>query len=281
MNDLDKRENLVKRIKDKRRSTKSYIDNFEPVGNRLTNLNIISGAVATLLTASPAIGGEALLDVIGSAEPGAATSRVLFATAAVFAFISTVSANLYKSRDIASRLSKSKACDAKLEGLETLIELDQVEIPKVVAQYLQYIQDIPFVMDDSSKLFRRRAPIDLVKGEIIQPGPNQLVETSIDCSGWVEGLSRGCHLWLVVEAHGFIWPKEKELIVDKDGSWKDRIYEEGYGEAFSLALFVANDAANKRIRSWLDKGDETGSYSEMRRVSGTRRLYRVDGLRRG
>lgn len=280
MNIPNTRDGLMKRIRDKRRSIKSYIDNIEPAGNRLTNLNIISGAIATILTASPAIGGDALLDALGSSDPGAVTSRTLFATAAVFSLLSTIAANLYKSRNIANRLSKAQACDAKLEGLETLIELEQIEIPKAAIQYTQNISEIPFIPDESSKVFKKRSPIDMVKGEIIEPKLNQIVEKTIDCSGWVEGMTRGCHLWLAVEAHGFIWPKEREIIVEKDGSWKERVYEEGSTETFSLSLFVANNAANKRIRSWLDKGDKTGNYSEMRRVPGTRRLYRVDGLRR-
>lgn len=270
---------LMKRIGDKRRNIKSYIGNIEPAGNRLTNLNIISGAIATIITATPAIGGEALLDVLGSSDPGAVTWRFLFAIAAVFSLLSTIAANLYKSRDIASRLSKAHACDANLEGLETLIELEQIDLPKAAIQYTQYIAEIPFITDDSS-MFKKRPPIDLVNGDIIEPKPNQTVKKTIVCSGWVEGMSAGCHLWLAVEANGFIWPKEREIFVKKDGSWKEKVYEEGTTETFSLSLFVANNAANKRIRTWLDKGDQTGNYSEMRRVKGTRRLSIVDGLRR-
>jgi hypothetical protein len=96
----------------------------------------------------------------------------------------------------------------------------------------------------------------------------------------VEGVGPECHLWLAVEANGYIWPKEREFFAEDDGSWKDTIYEEGTTAAFSLSLFVANSQANKRIRAWLDEGDATGNYDKMRRVPGTRRIAKIDGLRR-
>jgi hypothetical protein len=141
--------------------------------------------------------------------------------------VATISANIYKSRDIATRLSKAQTSDAKLEGLETLIELGQIDLPKAAIQYTQYISEIPFVTDHREKLLKKRLFIDLVKGEITAPAPNHRVEKTINCAGWVEGLGAGCHLWLAVEADGFLWPKEREIIVEKDGSWKEKVYEEG------------------------------------------------------
>jgi hypothetical protein len=65
MNILNTRDGLLKRIHDKRRNIKSYVKDIEPVGIRLTNLNIICGAIATVFTATPALGGETLLGVPG------------------------------------------------------------------------------------------------------------------------------------------------------------------------------------------------------------------------
>jgi hypothetical protein len=83
-----------------------------------------------------------------------------------------------------------------------------------------------------------------------------------------------------VRSYSFTGPKEREFFAEGDGSWKDTIYEEGTTTAFSLSLFVANSQANKRIRAWLDEGDATGNYSQLRRVPGTRRIAKIDGLRR-
>ena len=168
MNSFDTRESLLKRIKDRRRSIKSFLSSLEPAGTRLTNFNIICGAIATVLTATPAIGGKTMM--------------------------STIAANLYKSHEIATRLGKAQACDAKLEGLETLLELEQITLKDSATQYTQYISEIPFVSDDSGNLLRRRSPLDWVKGEILEPKPNQVVENAIPCFAWVEGLGVGCHL---------------------------------------------------------------------------------------
>jgi hypothetical protein len=280
MNSLNTREDLLKRIRNKRRSIRSYLNHLEPTGMRLANFNIICGAIATVLTAAPAIGGSALIDVIGSSDPSSQTWRMLFAAAALFSLVSTIAAEMYKSREIASRLGKAQACDAKLEGLETLLALDQIEFKNSATQYTQYISEIPFISDQTSNLLRRQSAVDMVKGEILEPLPSQAVEDTFSCSIWVENREAGCHLWLAVEIDGRIWPKERELHIEEDGTWKGTICEEGSVEAFSLSLYAASDKANQLIRAWLDRGDAEGKYEELRRLPGTRRIARVDKLQR-
>jgi hypothetical protein len=184
---------------------------------------------------------------------------------------------MYKSNDIASRLAKAQGCDAKLEGLETLLELDQIGVKEAATQYTQYVAEIPFISD--GRMFLELSALDWVKGYVDEPKPDQVVGSTIHCSGWVEGMGSGRHLWLAVEALGFIWPKEREVRVETDGTWKETIYEEGAPKQFSISLFVANDKANKRIRDWLDKGDETGDYKNLHRLPGTRRIAKIDNLR--
>ncbi len=249
MSKIETNETLVKRIRDRRRNIRSFIDELEPRGVRLTNFNIVCGGIATLLTATPAIFGKAVTDLVNTSV---VTGRMLFALAALFSLMSTIAANLYKSHDMASRLAKAQSCDAKLEGLETLLELGQIPLKEAATQYTRLISEISFISDDRGFL----------------------------CSGVVEGIGRGCHAWLVTEIEGLIWPKEREIPVEKDGSWKEMIVEEGSIDTFSLSLYVANNKANRKIRAWLDKGDERGDYSEFRRPRGMRRIVRVSGLRR-
>jgi hypothetical protein len=54
---LQDRQNLTTRIKDKRKQIADYIAATEPRANRLTTTSIVCGAIATLLTAGPAVGG--------------------------------------------------------------------------------------------------------------------------------------------------------------------------------------------------------------------------------
>lgn len=280
MNSPETRDILLKRIRDKRDRIKLFLSNLEPTGIRLTNFNIICGAIATVLTATPAISGKELFNALSITDPNSSIWRIWVGVAALFSLLSTIAANLYKSHDIASRLGKAQACYAKLEGLETLLDLNQIDINKAAIDYAQIISEVPFISDTRVRFFNRRTSIDLVRGEINEPRPNQVVEKTINCSGWVEGIGPGCHLWLAVEDRGYIWPKEKEIIVGTNGYWKDIIFEEGTKEVFSLSLFVANNTANKRIRAWLDAGDATGDYKELQRLPDTRRIASIDGLKR-
>jgi hypothetical protein len=85
-------------------------------------------------------------------------------------------------------LSKAQTSDAKLEGLETLIELGQIDLPKAAIQYTQYISEIPFVTDHREKLLKKRLFIDLVKGEITAPAPNHRVEKRSTVQVGLKGL---------------------------------------------------------------------------------------------
>ncbi len=270
--------NLSAKIQAKRRSIQAYIDTVEPRGNRLTTFNIVCGAIATGLAALPAIGGQTLLDVFGDAGSNPALWQALFGAVALFSLMSTVAANLYKSRDIASRLAKAQACDAKLEGLATLLELELINVKEAGTQYTEHLNEVPFIAEPAAD--HGLAALDGVRGRIEQPAENREVGNAIPCSGTVEGSGPGCDLWLAVEIDGFIWPKERELYVDESGSWRDTVYEEGSAGTFSIALYAASDRANRRIRAWLDRGDRTGHYSRLRRLPDTHRLDRVDGLHR-
>ena len=119
---------------------------------------------------------------------------------------------------------------------------------------------------------RPRATIDA-------PSPNQIVVRTIPCSGSATGIQPDMHLWLAVEANGFIWPKEGEVYMDEEGRWSATIFEAGAAKEFSVALLIANSEANKVIRTWLEKGRRNGEYALMKRISGTERLARADGLR--
>lgn len=281
MSKTETNDSFLKRIKDRRRSIKAFVENLEPRAVRLTNFNIVCSAIATLVTATSAVGGRTLMDAIGGASAGESLNwRIIFAVASLFSLMSTIAANFYKSHDMASRLAKAQACDAKLEGLETLLELDQITLKEAATQYTQFISEIPFVSDESGKLLTSQSSLDWVRGEISEPSPNHGVDDVISCSGWAEGIGSGLHLWLAVEISGRIWPKEGEIHLDNDGYWGKVILEEGAVDIFSLSLFAANNRANKKIRKWLDKSDQTGDYSELRRFPGLRRITSVAGLRR-
>jgi hypothetical protein len=113
---------LLRKVQEKRRRIGAFVNKLEPRGALLVNLSIVCGALATMLTTGPAMSGRQFMTALGAAEPGSATWRIM-CTAAVFcSLIATIATNLYKTRDMASRLAKAQACDAKLEELEVLVQ---------------------------------------------------------------------------------------------------------------------------------------------------------------
>ena len=86
------------------------------------------------------------------------------------------------------------------------------------------------------------------------------------------------HLWLVVEANSFLWPKERELQVRQDGTWESTVYEDGRSPRFSLAVYSADPQAEEFINEWIAAGTSSGDYKEILGIPGTVRLARVDDL---
>ena len=123
------------------------------------------------------------------------------------------------------------------------------------------------------------AAINKVSGGIDKPRPNETIARTYQCSGWAKNLEPGQHLWLAVEAGGFVWFKEGELHVNESGRWEINIFEDGATQAFSLSLFVADGSAQKLILDWFETGYASGGYPEIKVLKGTRRIARVDELR--
>jgi hypothetical protein len=121
--------------------------------------------------------------------------------------------------------------------------------------------------------------LDRVRGAIDEPRPNSIIPRTIKCSGWARDIGLGLHLWLAVEVNDFIWPKEGELQVDRNNRWSNTVFEDGAVQEFSLCLFVANEDAHQLILDWFQTGYGTGKYGELKRIAGTRRIDRIDGLR--
>jgi hypothetical protein len=125
----------------------------------------------------------------------------------------------------------------------------------------------------------RNEAYDKVTGSITDPKPEQTVGRTFQCSGIVTGLQPGLSLWLAVEAGTHVWPRESKIVLDKDNKWSVTVFEDGASETFSVALYVADAAVDKRISKWLETGRCTGAYPELKGISGARRLARVDDLR--
>jgi hypothetical protein len=150
-------------------------------------------------------------------------------------------------------------------------------------QWILFALGLAFIVIDVIRYvleMKPKASLGKVDGVITQPGSNTHVGNSIDAAGSVEGLGKGHHLWLVVEVGDHKWPKADEVRPDQKGKWQKRIYEDGTGNAFALALFVADAEGHRKIQAWLEIGALIGYHPFEADIPGTLRVARVDGLRK-
>jgi hypothetical protein len=144
----DMRQQLLERITARRASIDVYLRENRPRSDRLANTAIVSGAVAAVLVSGPALGGETFTsgaaDVL-AVRGSSAVWQVLCFLGMVAAVVAAISTNLHKSQNLAGRISTAEACDAELEGLETMLEFKRMSTEEAVELYQGYVTRIPFV----------------------------------------------------------------------------------------------------------------------------------------
>jgi hypothetical protein len=267
-------DSLLKKIRAKRSHIATYLGRVEPTANRLTTFTTICSAIAAASTA--------VLTIALSATPSIKL-RWLSAGATACSALAVSANQWYRSRDLATRILKAQAADAKLEAVETLIEVGQMPLKEAATRYEKCVLDVPFVTSSTRRVggWKREVPLELVEGEITQPTPGQHVGDTFICSGSTSVPKLpDVYLWLAVEIEGRIWPKETEVKVKDDGSWTRTVFEEGTNETFALSLFAANPGGHRYLKTWLTACDKQGKYPELRRTAGMIRLSRVTALTR-
>lgn len=277
--DEDK-EKLLKTVRDKRRRVTIYVEELEPRGSRLTNLSIVFGGVASLLTASQLAFGRGSANFLKTIYPAGGLSlwQILAVAATICSAVAAIAGAKYKQQEVASRLAKAQSCTVKLEGLESSLDLDLISVKDANTRYAQYIAEIPFVPAERTGS-GVRGTVDSVKGEISSPEPSGTVPRAFGCTGSASDVGPDVHLWLAVETNGLVWPKEGQIVPDENGSWTATVFEDGATDVFSLSLLAADRRAHKKIEAWLNKGKRSGKYQEISSLLGARRVARVDGLR--
>jgi hypothetical protein len=135
--DADTKKTLLQNIGAKRSEIRSFLSKTEPRNVRLVNMAIICSAIAAALTAGPAFGGKTLtawLETLGLRSP---VWQLLCLGATACSVAAVVVTNMSKSHEITSKLFRAQTTDAKLEGLEALVQMDQIEIDKASSLYVQ------------------------------------------------------------------------------------------------------------------------------------------------
>lgn len=145
------RQNLLARIRRRRRSVDAFLDRTRPRRSRLVTTAIVSGAVSAALTAGPAVGGPgfsgAVQEMLGLAQESWVWQALCLA-ASILSIISAIVAGLMNSEDIAARVTTAEGVNADLEGLETLLDLEGIEVEAALKLYQTYLTRVPFVDED-------------------------------------------------------------------------------------------------------------------------------------
>lgn len=143
---MDNADALLKKIKTKRREVAEYLKKYEPRHSRLITISIVAGALAAATTAGPGVGGGGFIEAAkGVVSFGIPVWQVLCLLATILSMSAVIANGMLKSKDMTSKISQVRGCDAKLEGLEIMIELKQIDVEQAASLYTQYLTEIPEV----------------------------------------------------------------------------------------------------------------------------------------
>jgi hypothetical protein len=137
---------LLANVRQKRQQLDRFLSGAVPRKRRLLNVSIVAGALAAVLTAAPAVGGQPftawLTGQLGLASP---SWRLLCGIAAVCSVMASVATQLLKSNQLEERVVRALGCRAKLEVLEIGITAGQLDASRATVEYMQCVQDAAFL----------------------------------------------------------------------------------------------------------------------------------------
>jgi hypothetical protein len=137
---------LLEKIKSKRLEVADYLKKSEPRQSRLITTSIVAGALAAALTAGPGVGGSGFIEAAkGVVSFGIPVWQVLCLLATLLSMAAVITNGLLKARDPTFKIAQVRGCDAKLEGLETMLELNQIDLQQAASLYTQYLTEISHV----------------------------------------------------------------------------------------------------------------------------------------
>lgn len=137
---------LLSKIKEKRAELASYLAQVEPRNTRLINTSIIFGALAAALTAGPGVGGDNFISSVKDMVSfGIPVWQMLCLVATILSVTVVIVNGMMKSHSLTSKIATTRTCDAKLEGLETMLELDQVDLQQATQVYTQCLTEVSHI----------------------------------------------------------------------------------------------------------------------------------------
>jgi MFS family permease len=140
------RDDLLARIREKRRQVDTFVTGALPRKRRLLNITIFGGTLAAALTAGPAAGGASftawLTSTFGLTSP---SWQILCGAAAVCSVAATLSTQLLKSQHVEEHVARAQSCRAKLEVLELGLTLGHIETTQATSEFIRCVEEVSFL----------------------------------------------------------------------------------------------------------------------------------------
>jgi hypothetical protein len=124
----DVRQELVDRIAARRASITTYLGASRPRNSRLTTISIVGSALAAVLVAGPALGGESFTGGVGGALGLNTTSvvwRLLCFLGMIASLATVITTNLQKSHDLPGRISAGRGRGCGSRGAADALDVRQ------------------------------------------------------------------------------------------------------------------------------------------------------------
>ncbi|MGW2049143.1 hypothetical protein ACWCPF_28740 [Streptomyces sp. NPDC001858] len=144
----DSRQALVARIESREADIGAYLQHARRRRDRLSLMSIIAGAVVSLSTAGPALGGQDFAGTVGDALSFGSSSLVwqlLCVAALIASVVGTITAGLQRSDDMADKLSSAEACRTELDSLATAVAFQDMPLDEAAEKYRRVTAKLSFV----------------------------------------------------------------------------------------------------------------------------------------
>ncbi len=142
----DAEDGLISRVRATRGEVSRYLRATGTRRRRLLNLSIVAGAIATALTAAPALGGKTLADWITATFGLTSPSwQILCVLAAVCSLTAAVATQLNNSKNYEEHIARAQQARATLEMLEIGVTSGHLGRRDATDQYLKCIENSSFI----------------------------------------------------------------------------------------------------------------------------------------
>jgi len=143
---MNETQTLIENIDVKRRQVSEYLNKHEPKHSRLITFSIVAGALSASLTAGPGLGGTDFIMTAGEfLTLGVPVWQALCLLATICSVAVVIVNGILKSNDMVSRISQARVCDAKLEGLAIMLNMNQIDLKQAASLYTQYLTEISHI----------------------------------------------------------------------------------------------------------------------------------------